>query len=439
MRMGFRTVKGLPVLSSAAHAAEVNQVAIQPAGTLHGTLQRGLGRAARRAADIRGSGEFVYDCVRHDPRWDRQCESRGLYYARLIVDLELPVQPLADHLFDVADLVDADEWRTSLAIDVLTDLIRLSRRDATPSLRRYAEEGWNWFEALDALLGIGDPSLMTGLDEIAVERCDDDDLFWLVTDAANPVVREWARLHPRIADALSRRDTHEPRPRREPSPPSGRADAELAGLARRGDDTGVEAILELGRRRSPALLDLAEEFLSGRPGRWGGVVRRALRDYGPAALPRARVWAAGGAASCSAVGIDIVARHGTQQDVPLLLAELDRALTERTWTAAASPAEGLGRLRAGAAVPLLERIWDESTYAYLRPRLLTALIRTAPHTAESFATEGLWDCEEDVRRISVGAAPIDEGTKVRLRRLHGDPAEDPHVVAAATARLTSRG
>jgi hypothetical protein len=414
----------------------VNKVAIQPAGTLHGTLQRGLGRAARRAADIRDSGELVYDCVRHDPRWDRQCESRGLYYARLVVDLELPVRPIADHLFDVADLVDTDEWRTSLAIEVLADLVRLSRRDAAAPLRRYAEEGWNWFEALDALLQIGDLSLVDGLDEVTVDRCDDDDLYWLATDLGNPVVRAWAARHPRIAEALAaRRDAGE-RPRRRMPGPSDRPDAELVELARRGDDVAVEAILELGRRRSPALLDLAEEFLPQRPSRWGSVICRALRDLGSAALPRARAWVAGGAA-CSGAGIDIVARHGTQQDIPLLLDDLDRALTQRNWGAAAGPAEGLGRLRAGAAVPLLERTWDESSYAYLRPRLLTALLRTAPHTGESFATEGLWDCEEDVRRVAAGTAPLDDCTTVRLRRLRRDPAEDPRVAAAAAARLTS--
>ncbi|HEX6472425.1 MAG TPA: hypothetical protein VF069_25255 [Streptosporangiaceae bacterium] len=411
----------------------MNKVAIQPAGTLHGTLQRGLGRAARRAAGIRGADELVFDCVRHDPRWDRQCESRGLYYARLVVDLELPVRPIADHLFDAADLVDTDEWRTTLAIDVLADLVRLSRREAAAPLRRYAEEGWNWFEALDALLQLGDPALVEGLDGIAIERCDDDDLFWLAADPGNPVVQDWAARHPRVADALARRHVTDRPRRREPSPAK-RPDAELVDLAHRGDDAAVEAILELGRRRNPVVLDLAEEFLPQRPSRWGSVVCRALRDYGAAALPRARAWAAGGSA-CAAIGITIVARHGTQQDIPLLLDDLDRALTQADWGAAASPVEGLGRLRAGAAVPVLERAWDESPYAYLRPRLLIALLRTAPHTGESFATEGLWDCEEEVRRIAAGAAPLDDAARVRLRRLRREPAEEQTVAAAAGARL----
>ena len=64
-------------------------------------------------------------------------------------------------------------------------------------------------------------------------------------------------------------------------------------------------------------------------------------------------------------------------------------------------------------------------------------MRTAPHTGESFATEGLWDCEEDVRRVAAAAAPLDDATTVRLRRLRRDPAEDHRVVSAAAARLAS--
>jgi hypothetical protein len=94
-----------------------NEVVLESAGTLHGQLQRGLGRAARRAADKPGAGEFVYDCIRRDPRWDPQCETRSLYYARLMVDLELPVGPVAEHLFDAADQVDGDERRVKFLSD----------------------------------------------------------------------------------------------------------------------------------------------------------------------------------------------------------------------------------------------------------------------------------------------------------------------------------
>ncbi|NVI90257.1 hypothetical protein HUX53_23940, partial [Actinomadura sp. BRA 177] len=176
-----------------------NEVVLESAGTLHGQLQRGLGRAARRAADMRGAGEYVYACVRRDPRWDRQCESRRLYYARLMVDLELPAGPVGEHLFDPSDHTDPDDWRVDLALGVLADLVRLSRREAAVPLRRYAEEGAQWFDAVVELIDLADPSLTAGLDELVAARCDDADLALLIPGGHNPVIEAWAAPQPRGA------------------------------------------------------------------------------------------------------------------------------------------------------------------------------------------------------------------------------------------------
>ncbi|MFG2086072.1 MULTISPECIES: hypothetical protein [unclassified Spirillospora] len=419
-----------------------NGVVLESAGTLHGQLQRGLGRAARRAADKRGAGEYVYDCVRRDPRWDRQCESRRLYYARLMVDLEMSAEPVAAHLFDPSDQVDGDDWRVDLALGVLADLVRLSRREAARPLRRYAEEGAQWFDAVEELVDLADPSLTIGLDELVAARCDDSDLALLIPAHHNAVIETWAARQPRIAEARARQREAGRAARRAMVAAPGRdrqSEDELLDLARRRGEGAIAAIFELGRRRTLALLDLAEELLprgdhDAGPSRYGGAVRRALREYGPETVPRARAWAAqrGG---CADMGLSILARYGTRQDVPLLMDELRTALDRREWRAAANPIEGVGRLRAGEAVPLLKSAWTESTYAFLRPRILTALTRTAPHTAESYTVEGLWDCEEGVRREAARFAPLTRETRIRLQRLHHDTAEEPDVRTAAAARL----
>jgi hypothetical protein len=68
---------------------------------------------------------------------------------------------------------------------------------------------------------------------------------------------------------------------------------------------------------------------------------------------------------------------------------------------------------------------------------VTALTRTAPHTAEAYTIEGLWDCQEGVRTEAARFAPLTQETRIRLQRLHHDDAEDPGVRAAAGARLAA--
>jgi hypothetical protein len=397
---------------------------------MHGRLQRGRGDAARRAASVPGVDELVYDCVRNDPRWDGQCESRALYFARLMVDLELPVEPIADHLFDPADQSDSDQWRTNLAIDVLAEMVKLSRREAALPLVRYAREGANVMDALYSLVDLDDPTLLNGLDEIAVARCDDDDLRMLMSSGGS-AVRTWAKWRPRIARALQGGENKTTWVRPDLG---GRTEAELADVVRRLDGDVWAAILELGRRRSPVVLDLAEELLPRRPHGYAGPICRAVRDLGVLALPRARAWAAPGN-GCADVGVDILAVHGDDEDVPLLVANLDDALAAGDWGAAVDPVKGLGRLRAKCALPAILHAWEETSYAYLRTRLLRAMVQIAPEVAESHLVESLWDCEAATRLVAAEAVPMNGETRARLRRLRQEPAEDPEVRSAAQHRL----
>ncbi|MCO6005898.1 HEAT repeat domain-containing protein [Actinoallomurus purpureus] len=402
-------------------------IVIHPAESLHGRLQRGRGCAARRAAGTPGARDLIYDCVSRDPRWDT-LEARGLYYARLILDLELQTTPIVEHIFDPEDRLDTEPDRTNLALDVLTHLVRLGRREAAVPLRRYATEGGNWYTALQSLVELDDPVLADGLDEVAADRCDDRALAWLCgVDGA--VTRMWARRQPRIA-AARRPETrpHEPR-----ASLTGHTDADLAALVRTHGDGATAAILELGRRRSRLVLDLVEEFLPG--GSYDGPLCRAVRDLGPAALARARVWA-GEQRSYQDVGIDVIAAHGTESDAPPLLTALKVALDEEDWDLAAVPVDGLGRLRSRSAIPLLLYGWQESASSRLRANLLGALARIDPHVAEPYLVEALWDCEGGARRIAAGAVPLDGSTRARLRRLRHEEAEEADVRSAATARLT---
>jgi hypothetical protein len=46
------------------------------------------------------ASELVFDCVRRDYRWDRGVDERGVSLARLVIDLGLPIDPIAPDLPD---------------------------------------------------------------------------------------------------------------------------------------------------------------------------------------------------------------------------------------------------------------------------------------------------------------------------------------------------
>jgi HEAT repeat protein len=133
----------------------------------------------------------------------------------------------------------------------------------------------------------------------------------------------------------------------------------------------------------------------------------------------------------------VLAAHGTEQDAPALLDALDTALAEEDWDLAAVPAGGLGRLRSRRAIPPLLHAWEQSASSQLRVGVLGALTAIDRHVAEPYLVEGLWDCEDGVRRIAAGAVPLEGEARDRLRRLRRESAEDPCVRSVAAGRLIS--
>jgi hypothetical protein len=351
-------------------------VVVAPADTLAGQLQRGRGAGALWATRSPDEARaLVMDCICRDPRWDHDVEDRATYYARLIRDLDWPIDALGEHLASAADTEDDDERRTGLTINVLGELSRTGDAHSLRLLRRYAVNGWNSLWALDELCSHPSPEALDGLDQVVLDRLSDDELADEVEHGFGPWDR-WADTQPRVSEALRRHDEALARtPREAPAP----------------DPRTMSAA---------ALLDLAEEYLPHRP-RWGGPkVVSALRRYATdEVLARSRQWVREDR-DYADVGVWILAESGDVSDAPVILADLESCLTEREWSGAVAAVEAVGRLGLTAAAPLLIQAWNESAYSYLRPRVLTSLIAIQPEAAAVFATEGRWDCEELTRERS---------------------------------------
>lgn len=138
-----------------------------PAATLAGLVQRGRGLGARMAAeDPAAAAEVVYGCVRWDWRWD-SVDRRGLYLARLVRDLELPLGPVVEGL-------GKGEVASERAARVLGLLALDGSGEAREALRAYVKEGEHWVAALEEMACRWPVEWWDDLAEIGRERAERD-------------------------------------------------------------------------------------------------------------------------------------------------------------------------------------------------------------------------------------------------------------------------
>ncbi len=89
-------------------------------------------------------------------------------------------------------------------------------------------------------------------------------------------------------------------------------------------------------------------------------------------------------------------------------------------------------------VPWLHQLWT-APHSYERAAYLRALLVLDPAGAEPLLVEGLWDCEDEVRRIAAEHARLSAEVRERLVYLRDDPMEDAGVRDAAGERVPAPG
>lgn len=112
-------------------------VTIAAADSLLGQLQRGRGSGFRRALieDKATVSADLLTCLLHDPRWDRQVESRSDYYAQLVLHAHLALDPLEAHLRTL-EQTDPDN-PNDLVLNTLCALAVRGHERAASILRDY--------------------------------------------------------------------------------------------------------------------------------------------------------------------------------------------------------------------------------------------------------------------------------------------------------------
>ncbi|MFI5909455.1 hypothetical protein [Dactylosporangium sp. NPDC051541] len=388
-----------------------------PTRTRAGALQRGLGRGAVRAGQDPAAPELIYACIRRDHRW-LPLDDRGVYLARLVRDLDLPVGPIVARLFTATD----ETGEFTHVLRVAEALARSGSEPMVESLRRYVQIGHYWREALTAIAAGGRrwptaslptaslPTASLPTRPVSLETPANwwDDLLTVAADRLacsgrplhlppGPPWGDWAARDERIQAAVA----HGPEPLR--------GLGELLSAADLYDDDPADADSE------PCLAEPAADSLAS--------ARRAVEDPASGGYWR---------------GLCVLAEHGDESDGPALLAGIDW-LDKRADDMCGYDrlVDGLARVGGDAArqaLPKIRSLWF-SPHSYERAAYLRARLALEPDACAGALTEGLWDCEADVRLISVRQVPLDAKLERRLEYLRDDPIELPDVRAAAAERL----
>lgn len=437
------------------------------AGTLLGLLQRGRGAGYREAErNPAEAEELVFACVVEDPRWDRQLEERGSYYAGLLLHFEADLGPLQRHLKE--DDPDEGGSRIWLAFAVLEELGRRGRRDALSLLRGYAERGHHWPQAVRALQNCARPEAWVGLVEILRDRFPNLEALADELDPERDPVPAWRAEFPDLNTAYLRQSAERAlHPSREAIfahydslsvaecfAGADRREVGMLGKALRTKVRSADRPLLLRHLRAgdevrgvltlyglAALGELPDweafrgyvEASADPPGFiWGHLARAAQAFPSPLSLPDAREWYRSPERLRSHLGRLLLARHAEPQDLGLLLAAIDPALAEDEMYRVCSALEGIARLPPTGRLPEVERAFEEATYSWARQRAADAmLVHAQDHFVRTYAFECLWDAE--VRLRMLGCRHADRShpeVRDRLAQMAADPYEDEDVKSA---------
>ncbi|GAA2581742.1 hypothetical protein GCM10010435_68970 [Winogradskya consettensis] len=368
----------------------------ESSSTTLGALQRGLGRGVfgdpSAPVAVLGDLSAAVAVFRDDYRWDG-VDERAVYLARLVRDFDLPVP----------SLIPFEQNLGALSV-----LGRCGVLPAVDALHEYVCSGPRWVEVLETLASDWPVEMWDDLRPVALARLTPGVKLW------GEPWKYWGLAAPLI------------RPVRRPL--ADRTTEELLTLL--SDD----AVRELNRRGPhPALLDVADS-LSRMPSRLSSLYR-SLELLGARAVPFARSWVAQPDHPLRGGAVDVLARHGDESDLSIIVAEWDRLDDLPDFRCGYDTlAAGVARIGARAAVPRLRKLWY-SPHSYERAAYLRALNVLDPVVAGPFLAEGLWDCESSVRLLAVEHATASQ--LGRLASLRDDPMETASVRAAAASRISS--
>lgn len=474
-------------LAEAGGVIAIAQIeALASADSLLGQLQRGRGAGFRRALreDALVLHPLLVACVTHDPRWDRQVETRNNFYASLIVHSGLPLAPLDVYLRALAE-TDPDN-PNDLVLGTLRALTARSYADSADILRAYLSYGQYWADALEAVAEApGHPIDVRDADRLVDERCPDmealgDELGWVdgqrePWSSLRAINLRVARIFAEQRQAAEERDRQQERMREACTPLTvpelltiaddrnyrvvvaalqGRVSRADLGMlldtaASGGRVTKAVAMRGLERLADPAALPILRSFFESPDDQWGRVYAAAVRAItalpSGATLDLGRAWFDAPDGAQRHVALRILEEHATVADIPrvrrALLPSLRRDTPETNECyLQCGMLDILARFPEAGPYPEATTVFEEAGYSWTRIYAARVLHASDQRRfAEGLALECLWDCEERVRLI--GCESVDlraDGARARVEAMADDPYEEDRVRDKAAGRILSR-
>jgi hypothetical protein len=394
-------------------------VPLASADTIEGALQRGRGWAARlllerpsTLADVR----LVVDCVIHDARWDREIESRTRYYAELVARLNVPLEPLAEHVRVVADDPSRDDSDAWLARHVLELLAEQGLARAVAFVERLPDN--------DQLALDGPASRFP-------------QLTWAAVDASLPTAELLAAATPRnrtelVAVLEARGDESDRAAMIEAALHGGSATQHAAyqALGRLGDERLVAraiAVFETHAADPERARTQSRERLG--PSRY-------LEALGPElVLPLARRWFEAGFPR-RLLAASILAVHAEPDDGPMALRALRDAWREGDMWRLCDCIEILTTAEHWQAADDIARIDTEVPYSYARRWTTDFLARAGVDAHRARLVDALWDCEDEAVLLALAHANGASAVRKRIAELATSPWHHAEIRAEARKWLS---
>lgn len=410
------------------------------ARTLLGMLQRGRGEGFQRLLDEapQHAWALIEDCLRHDPRMDRQVESRSWYYGTLILKTEMPLE----RVWRVLSEVDEEE---TLVLGMVGWLAENGVSEAVDALVTQVKTRRDWCSAAAELKtsNLADTAEKLGL--ALTER------FPEPAALADAIAEGWnlnfdslrhheSALVRAAVMAQEQRENEQPQRRAEYGPeyahlslkelieaaggisgyhPLGKCAAEkataedvvwlLSQLSHEAHARTQVALMALRPIANEAMLEpLLAFFRQGIEIQMKRGVCIRLRDVFlelPAhlMLPLARQWIRSKSEECRTVARGIFARHAEVCDIPMMRKLLARSLRdeESNLYLICDLLEAFARFAGHGCIPEVAQAYTEMRYAYGRKLAVRAIHALSPEDFRTeYAQECLWDCEEDTRALA---------------------------------------